>query len=72
MDAQAALHSLTRACAPLWTAALASGSWSLMSESHALAGTLRAARTQLRRLTGQLDAISCPDGLSGRNHGRAA
>lgn len=71
-EAQARLHALRRACVPLWAAALASGDWSLLSESHALAGTLRAAGTQLRRIAGRLDAIECPDGIKGASHGRAA
>jgi hypothetical protein len=72
LDAQAALHSLRHACAPLWQAALASGDWSLLSESHALAGTLRTAGTQLRRISGQLERIECPDGRAHGSHGRAS
>lgn len=72
MEAQAALHTLRRLCAPLWAAAMASGDWILMSDRHALADRLRADGRQLRRITGELEAIECPDGLAAAGHGRAA
>ena len=72
MDAQVALHSLRRSCAPVWAAALASGDWSVMADAKALDSTLRVAFAQLRRLTGQLEAIECPDGHARGSHGRAS
>jgi hypothetical protein len=51
---------------------VASGDWALMAESHALAATLRAAQSQLRRIAGRADNIACPDGIHGAAHGRAA
>lgn len=72
MDAQVALRDFRHACAPLWASAVASGDWSLMAESHALADTLRTAQRQLRRIAGRADSIACPDGVAGASHGRAA
>jgi hypothetical protein len=72
IEAQAVLHALRRACGPLWEAAMASGSWTLMAESKALAETLRSAQVQLRRISGEIESIACPDGEAKAGHGRAA
>lgn len=71
-DAQAALHQLRRDTAPLFAAALATGDYVLVSETHALANTLRVAAIQARRIAGLADSIACPDGRSRLGHGRAA
>jgi hypothetical protein len=56
----------------MWSAAMASGDWDLMAETHELAATLGAARKQLRRIAGRAEAIACPDGVAKPSHGRAA
>jgi HPt (histidine-containing phosphotransfer) domain-containing protein len=72
MEAQSRLRQLRRETAPLFSAALSTGDYALISETHALAGTLRAAGVQARRIAGLAEAISCPDGLARAGHGRAA
>lgn len=72
MDAQVAIRDCRKACAPLYEAALASGDFDVMMEMQALAGSLRIASTQARRLTGYADRVACPDGRIGLWHGRAA
>ena len=72
VEAQALLREYRRGLAPLWTAAMASGGWVLMSECHALAATLDSSRGMLRRMAGRAEAITCPDGIAKPAHGRAA
>jgi len=72
MEAQAEIRALRKACAPLHEAAIASGDWTVMAETQALAATLRAAGVQARRLTGFAENIACPDGRRDSGHGLAA
>lgn len=71
MEAQTAIRSLRKSTAPLYEAALASGDYPVIQETHALAESLRIAGLQARRLTGFAQAL-CPDGRKGAAHGRAA
>lgn len=57
MEVQAALHALRKHTLPLWTAALASGDWTLMAEVKALAATLRSASAQTRRIAGLTEPV---------------
>jgi hypothetical protein len=72
IEAQVAIGALQRSTAPLYEAAMASGDFSVMAETKALAGTLRTARLQARRIAGLAEGIECPDGLILFGHGRAA
>lgn len=72
MDVQAEVRELRRRAAPMFEAAMATGDWNLVAETKALADTLKAAGTLARRVAGMADAISCPDGVAGAGHGRAA
>ena len=72
VEAQAQLREYRRGLAPLWTAAMASGDWTLMSDVHTLAATLDSSRGLLRRMAGRAEAIACPDGIAAPAHGRAA
>ncbi len=67
-------EAFRRAGAPLWTAALLLGDFGVLAECHALAGTHKAMRTQLRRIAGMADGLGvCADGMAaGAGHGRAA
>ena len=56
MEVQVAIRGLRTQTHPLWEAALATGNWTLLSECRALAGTLRVAATQARRITGLAEA----------------
>ena len=71
MEVQVAIRGLRTQTHPLWEAALATGNWTLLSECRALAGTLKVAATQARRITGLAEA-RCPDGIKAAGHGRAA
>jgi hypothetical protein len=72
MEAQVGIRALRRACAPLYEAAMASGDFDVMSETHALADTLALAGRQAKRLTGYAEGLTCPDGRAGLWHGSAA
>lgn len=71
MDTQADLLRVQVHAAPLFEAALATGDWSLMSEVHSLAGLLKVARKQAKRIAGMADSM-CADGIAEPGHGRAA
>ena len=71
MEVQVALRALRTQTHPLWEAAMATGNWTLMAECIALAGTLKVAAQQARRITG-LAEVRCPDGIKAAGHGRAA
>lgn len=72
MDAQVGIRELRKRTAPLFEAAVATGDWTLMAETKALAETLRVGLKQARRIAGLAEAIACPDGVAGAGHGRAA
>lgn len=72
MEAQARIRRLRKDLAPMYEAAFATGDWTVMSETHALAETLRIGQLQARRLAGLTTRIACIDGVAAPGHGRAA
>lgn len=73
MEAQVLLRELKRETAPLWTAAMATGDWTIMSHAHELAATLRAAERQARTIAGLAERVACPDEVERTpGHGKAA
>lgn len=72
MEVQARLRRLRKDVAPLYEAALATGSFTVVKEVHAIAETLRVGELQARRLAGIADAVHCADGRKAPGHGRAA
>lgn len=73
METQVGLREFRLSRAPLFEAALRSGSHAAISEAHALAATLHVAEKQARRLAGIADGlVICADGLFEPGHGRAA
>lgn len=72
MDLGVAIREARRAAAPVWEAALASGDWAFMAETHALAELLRSCERQAKRVSGLADGARCADGIVGPSHGAAA
>lgn len=72
MEVQARIRRLRKDTAPMFEAALATGDFVVLAETHALAETLRVAQLQAKRLAGLADAIGCADGIRRPGHGRAA
>jgi hypothetical protein len=74
MDLLVRIDEAFRSCGgQLWEAALLIGDYALLSECHALNGTHRAMRTQLRRIAGRADSLfRCADGIAAPGHGRGA
>jgi len=71
MEVHAHLRRFRKETAPLYRAALATGDFTVMAETHALAETLRIAQLQAKRLAGLAEA-RCADGIVGPAHGAAA
>lgn len=72
MEVQACLRRLRKDVAPMYEAALATGDFAVMAETHAIAETLRIGQLQAKRLAGMVDSIHCADGRKAPGHGRAA
>lgn len=72
MEAQTRIRRLRKELSPLYAAALATGSFDVVAEAHALSETLRIAQLQSRRLAGLADGMRCADGQLGLGHGRAS
>ncbi len=73
METQVRLRELKRETAPLWTAAMATGDWTLMSRAHELAATLRSAERQAKAIAGMAERVACPDEAEpAPGHGAAA
>lgn len=71
MEVHAHLRRFRKDTAPLYAAALATGDFTVMAETHALAETLRIAQLQARRLAGFAEA-ACADGRAEPGHGLAS
>lgn len=74
MEAQVGIRALRSATHPLWEAAIATGNWTLISEVKALAGTLKVAAAQARRIAALAEPSEheCADGIREPGHGKAA
>jgi len=71
MEVHAHLRRFRKDTAPLYQAALATGDFTVMAETHALAETLRIAQLQAKRLAGFAET-ACADGIREPGHGAAA
>lgn len=72
MEAQSVLRRLRKDTAPMYAAALASGDYAVLQETHALAQSLRIAQAQAKRIAGMAEA-ACPDHAArAPGHGAAA
>lgn len=71
MEVHAHLRRFRKDTAPLYLAALATGNFTVMSETHALAESLRIAQLQAKRLAGFAE-IACADNIAKPGHGTAA
>ena len=73
VEAQVVIRDARRAMAPMYEAALRSHNAAAISEAKHVAGTLKVAERQARRLAGIADGLLvCADGLFEPGHGIAA
>lgn len=72
MEVQATLRRLRKDTSPMYAAALASGDYAVVQETHALAQSLRIAQAQAKRIAGMVES-ACPDEpVRAPGHGAAA
>lgn len=71
MEVQSRVRLLRKEAAPMFEAAMATGNFEVMAETHALAEALRISQKIARRIAGLAEGL-CADGIAEPGHGAAA